>query len=101
MGTNELNVKKYQNLWQKFEGLLLEKELNLSSFAQEWIKYDEKGEDYYKVFDRLKKQKNRKNKSKKVQNKSLEQMEEYIKFLDKDFTAVNIRSDELYEHWFD
>jgi len=28
-------------------------------------------------------------------------MEEYIKFLDKNFTANDIRKDELYSHWFD
>lgn len=101
MGTQELNLKKYQNLWQKFEYLLQKNNLNLSSFSKKW---DEKGgglEDYHKFYDKIKKQYERKDTLTRVKFQSIEQLEKYIKFLDKDFTAENIRNDELYSHWFD
>jgi len=101
MGTKVLNLKKYQNLWKKFEDLLEKKDLNLSSFSKKWDKHGGESEDYHKVHNRLKKQQKRKETLTSVKTQSIEQMEEYIKFLDKDFTAVDIREDELYSHWFD
>ena len=101
MGTKELNLKKYQNLWIKFEDLLAKEDLNLSSFSKKWDKYGGGSEDYHKVHDRLKTQKSRKDTLTRVKSQSIEQMEEYIKFLDKNFTANDIREDELYSHWFD
>jgi len=101
MGTKELNLKKYQNLWKIFEDLLEKEDLNLSSFSKKWDDYGGGSEDYHKLHDRLKTQKSRKDTLTRVKSQSIEQMEEYIKFLDKDFTANNIREDELYSHWFD
>jgi putative protein kinase ArgK-like GTPase of G3E family len=103
MGTSIKNLDKYKKLWDIFEEKLKTLNLSLSSFSKEWEKNNETIEenDYNKVYDRLKKQKNRKNKMERVQESSITQMEIYIKFLDKDFTAEIIRDDETYEHWFD
>ena len=103
MGTNIKNLEKYLKLWDIFEEKLKILNLNLSSFSKEWEKNNETIEenDYNKVYDRLKKHKKRKDKLKIIQESSIIQMEIYIKFLDKDFTAETIRDDETYEHWFD
>jgi len=101
MGTKELNLEKYQNLWKTFEDLLENEGLNLSSFSKKWDLYNDELEDYHKFYDKLKRQYSRRNGIKEVKLKSINQLEEYIKFLDKDFTAENIRSDETYSHWFD
>ena len=103
MGTNIKNLEKYLKLWDIFEEKLKTLNLSLSSFSKEWEKNNETIEenDYKKVYDRLKKQKKRKDKLKLIQESSIIQMEIYIKFLDKDFTAETIRDDETYEHWFD
>ena len=101
MGTKELNLEKYKNLWKKFETLLEKENLNLSSFSKKWDKFHGGDKDYYKIYDSLKKQKKRKNTLIRVKSQSIKQLEKYIEFLDKDFTAENIRIDELYLHWFD
>jgi L-lactate utilization protein LutB len=103
MGTNIKNLEKYLKLWDIFEEKLKTLNLNLSSFSKEWEKNNETIEenDYNKVHDRLKKRKDRKNNMKRIQESSITQMEIYIKFLDKDFTAQTIRDDETYEYWYD
>jgi len=101
MGTQKLNLEKYQNLWQKFENLLKKESLTLPSFSKKWDIHSGEDEDYYKFYDKIKKQWKRKDTLTRVKLQSIEQLEEYIRFLDKDFTAENIRSDETYSHWFD
>jgi hypothetical protein len=101
MGTEKLNLEKYQNLWQKFENLLQKESLNLSSFSKKWDIHSGEVEDYHKFYDKIKKQWKRKDTLTRVKLQSIEQLEKYIKFLDKDFTAENIRHDETYSHWFD
>jgi len=101
MGTKELNLKKYKNLWKKFEDLLAKENLNLSSFSKKWDQNGGESEDYHKLHDRLKHQQKRKDTLTRVKSQSIEQLEKYIEFLDRDFTANNIRADELYAHWFD
>lgn len=102
MGTNIKDLEKYLNLWNIFEKKLIEQNLNLSSFSKKWEKFSDLGdENDYKIFyERIKSQKKRKDKLKSVQTYSLIQIEDYIKFLDKDFTAETIRDDETYEYWF-
>ena len=101
MGTKEINLQKYLNLWDKFE-LSLEKEgLNLHSFAKKWDEHADGIEDYHKVYDSLKKLKRRKGNNKQVNSPTIKKLEEYIAFIDKDFRATSIRPDELFEHWFD
>jgi len=101
MGTKELNLEKYQNLWIIFEDLLEKDGLNLSSFSKRWDLYNDELEDYHKFYNKLKRQHSRKNSITEVKLKSINQLEEYVGFLDKDFTAENIRNDETYAHWFD
>jgi len=102
MGTNINNLEKYLNLWDIFNTKLEESNLTLSSFAKRWEKYSDTsiGDDYQKFYEKLKKMKSRKDNLKSVQPYSIIQIEDYIKFLDKDFTAETIRDDETYEYWF-
>lgn len=103
MGTNINNLEKYLNLWNIFNKKLEESNLTLSSFAKRWEKYSDTSieDDYQKFYNKLKKMKSRKDNLKSVQPYSIIQIEDYIKFLDKDFTAEEIREDETYEYWFD
>ena len=102
MGTNINNLEKYLNLWNIFNKKLEESNLTLSSFAKRWEKYSDTSTeyDYQNFYDKLKKMKSRKDNLKSVQTYSIIQIEDYIKFLDKDFTAEIIRDDETYEFWF-
>jgi hypothetical protein len=101
MGTKESNLEKYQNLWLIFENLYKKEGLNLSSFSKKWVTYNDESGDHHQFYDKLKRQSSRKDSLKEVKSKSLDQLEEYIKFLNKDFTAEKIRSDETYAYWFD
>lgn len=102
MGTNNIKLEKYLGLWDLFEKALKKEGLTLASFSEKWIEYaDISEESEYNIYDNLKKQQQRKGNAKSVQDKSITRLEEYIKFLDKDFTAETIRSDESYENWFD
>jgi len=103
MGTNINNLDKYLSLWNIFNKKLEESNLTLSSFSKRWEKYNDTNaeDDYLKFYDKLKKMKSRKDNLKSVQPYSIIQIEDYIKFLDKDFTAEIIRDDETYEYWFD
>jgi hypothetical protein len=102
MGTQNINLERYLNLWKIFEEKLEKEGLNLSSFCKKWGEQNsDKKSDYEIMHDKLKKMKNRKDKLKNVQKNTILSLEEYINFLDNDFTAENIRPDELPEHWFD
>lgn len=102
MGTNSIKLEKYLGLWDLFEKTLKKEGLTLASFSKKWIEYDGISEESkYNIYDKLKKQKQRKNNKKSVQDKSITSLEKYIKFLDKDFTAETMRNDESYGHWFD
>ena len=102
MGTNIKDLEKYLNLWEIFEKKLIKQSLNLSSFSKKWEKNSDTGEenDYNKFYERIKSQKKRKDKLKSVHPNSILQIEDYIKFLDNDFTAETIRDDETYEYWY-
>ena len=102
MGTNIKNLEKYLNLWNIFDKKLEESNLTLSTFSKRWEKNSnsEEKSDYKIFYDKLKKMKSRKGNLKLVQPYSIIQIEDYIKFLDKDFTAETIRDDETYEYWF-
>jgi len=103
MGTSKKDLEKYLNLWNIFEIKLKKQKLNLSSFSKKWEKFkdSEESNDYKKIYERIKAQKKRKDTLKRVQPLSLIQIEDYIKFLDTDFTAETIRDDETFEYWFD
>jgi hypothetical protein len=102
MGTNIKNLDKYLNLWEIFDEKLKDQNLNLSSFAKKWEKYNSIKEenDYKRFYEKIKSQRKRKDNLKRVQENTISQIEEYIQFLDKDFTAETIRDDETYEYWY-
>lgn len=103
MGTNEIRLEKYINLWNEFEITLKKKDLNLSSFSKKWEEqHQDEASDYKKFYNRIKKQKHQLKALKKApQNNTITQLESYIKFLNKNFTATELLPDETYEHWFD
>jgi len=103
MGTKESNLEKYKNLWIVFEKSLENENLNLSSFSKKWEKYADSNEvnDYNKIYDKLKKKQSGKDKLTRVHANSIYQLEEYIKFLDKEFFTQEILEDETPNFWFD
>lgn len=102
MGTKEEKLKRYKNLWLIFEETLDKEDLNLSSFSKKWERHhNDEDSDYKKFYHRIKKQKYQLKALKNApQDNTVLQIEEYIKFLNEDFTAEEIRYDETYEHWF-
>ncbi|MGJ0330063.1 hypothetical protein [Aliarcobacter cryaerophilus] len=104
MGTQNINLERYKNLWNIFNNLLKDRGLNLSSFSKEWEKISDTGNesnDYNRFYPKLKKMYQRINSVKTVRRESIHQMEEYIKFLDSKFVIEELRDDEKFEHWFD
>jgi len=94
MGTKEKNLERYLNLWKLFEKKLKEKKFTLSSFSKEWEKRSDSGEenDYEKFYDKLKKMKQRKDKLTSVQYNSIIQMNDYIKFLDREYIVLELEN---------
>jgi hypothetical protein len=96
MGTKEKELKKYLKLWDTFETKLKKQGLNLSSFAKKWEKSSKAigANDYNKIYERLKKQRSRKNGLKSVRPESINQIVEYIKFIDDDWKPFEAFDDE-------
>jgi hypothetical protein len=82
MGTKH---DEYILLWERFESHLMQKNMDLSAFAKEWEKtHDSDVEnDSKKIFDQLRKMKDRKNDHPNVQSGTIEKMKQYIQFLEK------------------
>ncbi len=105
IGDTDMDTKmeKYQKLWERFEILLKKENLNLSSFSKKWEKYHEGSEnDSEKIYHRIKKQKNQLKALKRApQQRTIDQIKDYIKFLDAEYIDQELLEDESYEHWFD
>lgn len=113
MGT----LERYLELWDKFEKEIKKhhqlvekdcddkiiKEGNLSSFARyvERYKGSEEGNDYNKIYDRLKKMKQRKNEYKSIRTNTFLELEGFYKILKNDYFTQELLEDETPEHWFD
>lgn len=108
MGTKESNLEKFINLWENFEyEIKNSKKLQsntLLGFAKYYEKYandSSESADASKIYDKLKKWKKRKDKFKDIRENTLLQLEEYYKFIKKDYFTQELLEDESYEHWFD
>jgi len=102
MRTNEDNLEKYQKLYEKFEKLLEKKGMNLHQFACEWCQHDD-DDEVDKFYNKLlhKRRRIRNKETKQPQQKSIDDLIKYIKFLNGEFIRVELASDESYDHWFD
>lgn len=94
---------EYISLWERFESLLNQKNLDLYSFAKEWEKaHDSDAEnDSRKISDQLRKLHERKNNQHNVHSGTIEKMERYIQFLEKGRIKQFLLDDESYDGWFD
>lgn len=107
MGTQKTNLEKYLQLWDLFEEEIKNsKKLNsntLSGFVKYYEKYNDSSSknDYKTLYARLKKMKERKNKIKTIRENSFLELEEFYKFLRKDYFTQELLEDETFEHWFD
>jgi type III secretory pathway component EscR len=107
MGTEKTNLEKYLNLWNIFENeIKTSKKLQsntLSGFAKYYEKNTESDEknDYKRVYDRLKKMKNRRDTLKTIRGNTLYELESFYKVLREDYFTQELLEDESYEHWFD
>lgn len=107
MGTEKTNLEKYLNLWNIFENeIKTSKKLQsntLSGFAKYYEQNAECDErnDYKKVYDRLKKMKDRKDNLKSIRENTLYELETFYKVLREDYFTQELLEDENYEHWFD
>lgn len=107
MGTEKTNLEKYLNLWNIFENeIRTSKKLQsntLSGFAKYYEKNTKNDErtDYKRVYDRLKKMKNRKDNLKSIRENTLYELETFYKVLREDYFTQELLEDESYEHWFD
>ena len=80
--------------------------MKLPTFAKNWDKvawdtYADSEAPEEKFYQALKRKQQNKNKLMRVQQKSIDQLLEYIKFLDTDFIVQELYKDEGYVHWFD
>lgn len=107
MGTVKTNLEKYLELWEIFEKEIetsnkLESN-TLSGFAKYYEKYSDSSEnnDYKKVYDKLKKMKQRKDSLKTVRENTLLELEDFYKFLNEEYFTQELLDDECPEHWFD
>ena len=100
-----MKLEKYLKLWKKFESQLETHKLSLYEFSINWDKFDDNAfkENYGRkqFLDNLEKMRKRKNKLKSVHQKSIEKMEEYIKYLDKGYIKQELHHSETYESLFD
>lgn len=99
----DTKIQEYQKLWKRFEILLQKEHLNLSSFSKKWERYNEGSEnDYKKMYRKIKKQKSQLKALKRApQQRTIDQIKDYIKFLDDKYIDQELLEDESYEHWFD
>jgi len=95
--------EKYIFLWERFESLLKQKNLDLSSFAKEWEKAraNDDENDSKKISDQLRKLQERKNNHPNVHSGTIEKIEQYIQFLEKERIQQFLLDDESYDGWFD
>lgn len=106
MGTDIKTLQAYLDLWEIFEKeIATNKNLptnTLSGFAKyyEKIKDGEEGTDYRKVYDKLKKMKQRKNSLTRVSGETFSTLEEYYKCLGGDYILQELGNNEGYEGWF-
>ncbi|MFT7005358.1 MAG: site-specific recombinase XerD [Sulfurimonas sp.] len=107
MGTVKTNLERYLELW-----IIFEKEIrisnklksnNLSGFAKYYEKNSDSttSNDYKKVYDKLKKMKQRKDVVKNIRENTLVELEEFYKFLKEDYFVQELLDDERPEHWYD
>jgi len=112
MGRKNLRLSLYLELWNQFENLLEKNSLDLSSFSKKWenfdhLLFDEKCEKdgtemtAKKFYDRLRNSKPNEKTSSRVQEKSIEHMQLYIKYLDNNFITQELHHDEDIDNWFD
>jgi len=99
----DTKMQEYKMLWERFDILLAKEGLNLSSFSKKWEKYHEENEnDYEKMYRRIKKQKHQLKALKRApQQNTINQIKDYIKFLDNQYIDQELLEDESYQHWFD
>ena len=107
MVTLTTNLEKYLELWNLFEKeVKISKKLEsntLSGFAKYYEKHSnsDSNNDYKTVYSRIKKMKERKDKIKNVRENSILEIEDFYKFLRKDYFTQELLEDETFEHWFD
>ena len=107
MGTVKTNLEKYLDLWKLFEEEIKNSDKldskTLSGFAKYYEKYSETSEnsDYKKVHERLKKMKQRKDSLTTVRENTLLELEDFYKFLKKDYFVQELLEDEDVTSWFD
>lgn len=102
MGTKEDNLQIYKNLWLEFDNILEQKGLNLSSFAKLWeaSHVEDESADYKKFYGKLKKQKERREGLKLVFTSTLEQLHNYMEFLDEKRVIFKVLDDEKFGNLF-
>lgn len=98
----DTKMQEYQKLWERFEILLKKENLKLSSFSKKWEKYHEGSEnDFEKIYHRIKKQKNQLKALKRApQQRTIDQIKDYIKFLDDEYFEQELLEDEQISSWF-
>jgi len=107
MGTIQTNLEKYLELWDLFEQEIKKSDKLESNTLSGFAKYHEKHDDSeenkgYKItYDKLKKMKKRKNGVVSIHQNTLSTLEEYYKFLKKDFFIQELLDDEHPSSWFD
>ena len=99
--------KKYLELWKTFDEKLKENNLNIKGFAKKWEKVQmtkdsENDSAIYRTFlKKIKAQYDRSEGIKNVRSSTIEQVEEYIKFLDDGYFTQELLEDEKVNSWFD
>jgi hypothetical protein len=96
MGENNRLIE-YHELWDKFIVLLDKNNIKLYEFANNWDKFDwmvlsDKEYSQKKFYDILRDLKKNKDGLTRVQQKNIDRMREYIKFLDKSFVTLDLNN---------
>ena len=99
--------EKYLELWKIFDEKLVENDLDIKKFAKKWEKVQlekdsENDSAIYRIFlKKIQAQYDRRESVKNVHSFTIEQLKEYIKFLDDGYFTQELLEDEKVSSWFD